>query len=48
VAEYIYLISLDSVRGSEADKQRPAVIVSNDRANAAAQRLRRGRIHLGV
>jgi mRNA interferase MazF len=29
-------------RGSEADKRRPAVIVSNDRANAAAVRLGRG------
>jgi mRNA interferase MazF len=38
----IHLINLDPVRGSEANKQRPAVIVSNDRANAAAQRLQRG------
>jgi mRNA interferase MazF len=38
----IHLINLDPIRGSEANKQRPAVIVSNDRANAAAQRLQRG------
>ena len=38
----IHLIDLEPVRGNEAKKQRPAVIVSNDRANAAAQRLRRG------
>ena len=38
----IRLIDLDPVRGSEANKQRPAVIVSNDRANATAQRLSRG------
>ena len=30
------------MRGSEANKQRPAVIVSNDRANATATRLARG------
>lgn len=38
----IHLIDLDPVLGNEANKQRPAVVVSNDRANAAAQRLRRG------
>jgi mRNA interferase MazF len=38
----IRLTDLDPVRGNEADKRRPAVIVSNDRANAAAQRLGRG------
>lgn len=38
----IHLINLDPVRGNEANNQRPAVIVSNDRANAAAQRLQRG------
>lgn len=37
----IHLVNLDPVRGNEANKQRPAVIVSNDRANAAAQRLQR-------
>lgn len=29
-------------RGSEADKRRPAVLVSNNRANAMAARLGRG------
>lgn len=38
----IWLVDLDPVRGSEANKKRPAVIVSNDRANAAAARLGRG------
>lgn len=38
----IHLVDLEPVRGSEADKRRPAVIVSNDRANATAERLRRG------
>lgn len=38
----IWQVDLDPVRGSEANKQRPAVIVSNDRANAAAARLGRG------
>jgi mRNA interferase MazF len=38
----IRLTNLDPVRGSEADKQRPAVIVSNDRANLTAHRLGRG------
>jgi mRNA interferase MazF len=38
----IRLADLDPVRGSEADKRRPAVIVSNDRANATATRLGRG------
>ena len=38
----IRLIDLEPVRGSEADKQRPAVIVSNDGANSTAQRLGRG------
>lgn len=36
------LVDLDPVRGSEADKRRPSVIVSNDRANAVAERLGRG------
>jgi mRNA interferase MazF len=36
------VVELDPVRGSEADKRRPAVIVSNDSANATASRLRRG------
>lgn len=38
----IRLVDLDPVRGSESNKRRPAVIVSNDRANAAAARLGRG------
>jgi mRNA interferase MazF len=38
----IRLIDLEPVRGSEASKRRPAVIVSNDRANATAVRLGRG------
>jgi mRNA interferase MazF len=38
----IRLVDLEPVRGSEADKRRPAVIVSNDGANTAAARLGRG------
>jgi len=38
----IRFVDLDPVRGSEADKRRPAVIVSNDGANATAARLGRG------
>lgn len=38
----IRLTDLEPVRGSEANKRRPAVIVSNDHANAIAQRLGRG------
>ena len=38
----IVSVSLDPVRGSEASKTRPAVIVSNNAANAAATRLGRG------
>ena len=38
----IRLIDVDPVRGSEANKRRPAVIVSNDRANSIAGRLGRG------
>ena len=38
----IRLIDLEPTRGSEANKRRPAVIVSNDRANATADRLARG------
>jgi mRNA interferase MazF len=38
----VRLVDLDPVRGSEADKRRPAVVVSNDRANTSAQRLGRG------
>lgn len=36
------MVDLDPVRGSEANKQRPAVIVSNDGANTTARRLGRG------
>ena len=35
-------VDLDPVRGSEANKRRPAVIVSNDGANTTAERLGRG------
>jgi mRNA interferase MazF len=35
-------VDLDPVRGSEASRRRPAVIVSNDAANATAERLGRG------
>lgn len=38
----IRLVDLEPVRGSEADKLRPAVVVSNDGANQAAERLGRG------
>ncbi len=33
---------IEPVRGAEANKQRPAIIVSNDGANTAAHRLGRG------
>jgi mRNA interferase MazF len=38
----ICLVDLDPVGGAEANKRRPAVIVSNDGANSTAQRLGRG------
>lgn len=38
----VCLVDLDPVRGAEADKRRPAVIVSNDGANVTASRLGRG------
>jgi mRNA interferase MazF len=38
----IRLVDLEPVRGAEADKRRPAVVVSNDGANTAAARLGRG------
>ena len=38
----VRLIDLEPVRGNETNKRRPAVLVSNDRANAAAARLGRG------
>lgn len=34
----IYLVKLDPAKSGEANKQRPAVIVSNDGANASAER----------
>ncbi len=38
----IYQVDFEPVRGSEANKARPAVIVSNDAANRAALRSGRG------
>jgi mRNA interferase MazF len=38
----ICIVNLDPVIGAEANKRRPAVIVSNDGANATAARLGRG------
>ena len=38
----IRLVDLEPARGSEANKRRPAVIVSNNAANNAAERLGRG------
>ncbi len=38
----VYLVDLNPPRGSEADKIRPAVIVSNAAANRAAARSGRG------
>lgn len=38
----IYLVDLDPTVGSESNKLRPAVLVSNDAANRAAERERRG------
>jgi len=38
----IRTVDLEPVRGSEASKRRPAVIVSNDAANLTATRLGRG------
>jgi mRNA interferase MazF len=35
-------VDLEPARGSEANKRRPAIIVSNDAANATAARLGRG------
>ncbi len=36
------MVDLEPARGAEADKRRPAVVVSNDAANATATRLGRG------
>jgi mRNA interferase MazF len=38
----VRVVDLDPIRGAEADKRRPAVIVSNDAANTTAARLGRG------
>ena len=38
----IWQVDLDPARGSEADRHRPAVIVSNDAANSTAEQLGRG------
>ena len=38
----IRLVDLDPTKGAEANKRRPAVIVSNDGANSTAARLGRG------
>lgn len=38
----IYEVDLEPIRGTEANKRRPAVIVSNDAANSTASRLGRG------
>ena len=38
----IVAVDLEPARGAEANKRRPAVIVSNDQANATATRLDRG------
>ena len=38
----IRVVDLEPVRGSEASKHRPAVVVSNDGANTTAFRLNRG------
>lgn len=38
----IHLVDLEPSRGAEADKQRPAVIVSNDVVNAVAVRIGHG------
>ena len=38
----VRVVDLEPARGAEASKRRPAVIVSNDGANATAARLGRG------
>ncbi len=38
----IRLVDLEPARAGEANKRRPAILVSNDRANAVAARLGRG------
>lgn len=36
------MVNLDPARGAEANKRRPAVVVSNDAANGTAARIGRG------
>jgi mRNA interferase MazF len=38
----IHVVNLEPAKGGEANKRRPAVIVSNDGANVAAERTGRG------
>jgi len=38
----IRLVDLDPARGEEANKRRPAIVVSNDAVNSTAARLGRG------
>lgn len=38
----VYLVDLDPARGSESNKVRPAVVVSNNAANRTAERNGRG------
>ncbi|GAB3713279.1 type II toxin-antitoxin system PemK/MazF family toxin [Mariniluteicoccus flavus] len=38
----MWWVDLDPARSGEANKRRPAVVVSNDRANSVATRLGRG------
>ncbi|GAA2820991.1 type II toxin-antitoxin system PemK/MazF family toxin [Saccharopolyspora taberi] len=38
----VYWVDFEPIRGSEANKTRPAVVVSNDAANRSAERTRRG------
>ena len=38
----IRMVDFDPTRGAEANKRRPAIIVSNDEANSAAARIGRG------
>ncbi|RKT82991.1 mRNA interferase MazF [Saccharopolyspora antimicrobica] len=38
----IYWVDFEPIRGAEANKTRPAVVVSNDAANRSAQRTGRG------
>ena len=38
----IWLADLEPIRGTEANKRRPVVLVSNDAANVQAERLGRG------